>query len=524
MSRTGKLSSRIKQQAFCAAPLNKKQRRRLKEADARAYQLPGHDLPWKTWVSSTFPRVTSKPFAARHVRLWKWFDSLTPGIKPRPRVEPWPRGGAKSSSGELGVVWCGVKLTRRLVLIVSETQEQANKHVQSIATLFEEMGVGRAINTYGASKGWKCDQLRTANGFNVIAVGLDTAARGIRLDNFRPDLIIFDDIDGRHDTAATVKKKTDIITENLLPAGSADCAVLFLQNLIHANSIVSQLVDGTADFLLNLEVATVEPAVRGLVTKPEVQPDGRILHHIVKGVPTWLGQNLETCEAQINEWGLKAFLREAQHEVQITGGFFKADKMRVVTSSQVPKLLRICRAWDKAATEDDGDYSAGVKIALGDDGHFYVMHVERGQWSTDVRDGKIRSTAEDDGKKVVVRGPQDPGAAGKSDAEAFVRLLKGFPVRTETVSGAKEVRADPLSSQVNAGNVYMVEGTWNKDFRRELAEFPGAKHDDQVDAAADAFDELQNNNTSWALDPAAQNVLAKYYAGLSLDDDEENDS
>src|SRR5690606_9853408 len=141
------------------------------------------------------------------------------------------------------------------------------------------------------------DQLRTQAGFNVAAFGLLGSQRGVKLDEFRPDLIIFDDFDSRHDSEATVQKKTEIITDTILPAGSSDCAILFLQNLIHSDSIMSRLVDGRADFLLNREAAQVEPAMRDLEYEIEEDDAGKRFYRITSGTPTWEGQNRETCQA-----------------------------------------------------------------------------------------------------------------------------------------------------------------------------------------------------------------------------------
>ena len=82
-----------------------------------------------------------------------------------------------------------------------------------------------------------------------------------------------------------------------------------------------------------------------------------------------------------------------------------------------------------AATEGSGAYTAGVKMAGPDkEGLFYVADVKRGQWGTDTRNAQIKQTAQLDGVTVRVRGPQDPGAAGKDAATAFTRLLAGFKV------------------------------------------------------------------------------------------------
>ena len=72
------------------------------------------------------------------------------------------------------------------------------------------------------------------------ALGLDVGSRGSKDEERRPDLIIFDDVDEKHDTLKTVAKKIDTITTSILPAGSSDCAILFIQNIIHEGSIADQ--------------------------------------------------------------------------------------------------------------------------------------------------------------------------------------------------------------------------------------------------------------------------------------------
>ena len=89
--------------------------------------------------------------------------------------------------------------------------------------------------------------------------------------------------------------------------------------------------------------------------------------------------------------------------------------------------------------------------------------------------------------------PQDPGQAGKGQAAALVGMLAGHQAVTSLESGDKGVRARPLASQVNAGNVLMLRGAWNTDFVEELRLFPNGLHDDQVDAASRAFNELLSN-------------------------------
>ena len=170
------------------------------------------------------------------------------------------------------------------------------------------------------------------------------------------------------------------------------------------------------------------------------------------------------------------------------GSFFKVSQLHIVKAA--PASSRKVRAWDKAATANDGDWTVGVLMSADGMGRFCVEDVVRGRWSTDERDKMIRQTAALDGPLVKIHGAQDPGSAGVDDALAFTRMLAGYTVKTERVSGKKETRADPYSSQVNAGNVTLVEGAWNAAFINEHRGFPTGKNDDQVDAAADAFTQL----------------------------------
>lgn len=180
------------------------------------------------------------------------------------------------------------------------------------------------------------------------------------------------------------------------------------------------------------------------------------------------------------------------------GLFFHVTELKFV--DVVPVGGRTVRGWDKGATEGDGDPTAGVKMTKCPDGLFYIEDVQRGQWNTANRDKKIRQTAELDGISCKQKGEQEPGSGGKESAENFIRLLSGFSVSVERSTANKEERADPFSSQLNAGNVRLVrdrEGhRWNKDYIEELRQFPNGAHDDQVDGSSLAFNEL-NGVTVW---------------------------
>ena len=112
----------------------------------------------------------------------------------------------------------------------------------------------------------------------------------------------------------------------------------------------------------------------------------------------------------------------------------------------------------------------------------------------DVRQLILNTAASDNALygNVTVRLPQDPGQAGKDQAQSFVRMLGGYTVTTSLESGDKVTRAEPFSSQWLAGNVDVKMADWNDDYFRQLENFPVGKLKDMVDASANAYLELEN--------------------------------
>jgi predicted phage terminase large subunit-like protein len=179
------------------------------------------------------------------------------------------------------------------------------------------------------------------------------------------------------------------------------------------------------------------------------------------------------------------------------GLYFKRSDVTLI--DRVPTdVLKWVRCWDLAATEvgennPNPDYTAGVLMGRRPNGKFVIADVVRERLrSQKVRELVLR-TANNDGYDVPIHLPQDPGQAGKEQAESYIRELVGFIVSAERVTGDKLSRADPFAAQWQAGNVEVVRGAWNDAYFSELEQFPADKktgHDDQVDASSDCFAEL----------------------------------
>lgn len=181
-----------------------------------------------------------------------------------------------------------------------------------------------------------------------------------------------------------------------------------------------------------------------------------------------------------------------QRPVPREGGLFKRHWFDVVEA--LPADMRWVRAWDLAGTRKTAgnapDWTVGAKLGRAPNGVFYVADVVRFQGSPGDVEQSIRNRAALDGRGVAIRLPQDPGQAGKAQAETLVRMLAGYDVRAKPVTGDKETRARPAAAQAEAGNVKVLAAPWANTFLDEVCTFPAAAHDDQVDAFADALNEL----------------------------------
>jgi len=186
-----------------------------------------------------------------------------------------------------------------------------------------------------------------------------------------------------------------------------------------------------------------------------------------------------------NEYGFSALYQ--QRPVPPGGGLFKREWFEIVKA--LPAECRFVRAWDKAGTQGDGDWTCGVKMAE-HKGIFYVCDVIRAQLTSGPRNDLIRQTAALDGPSVPIRLEQEPGSGGKESAEISIRELAGYDVRAKPSTGDKVIRAIPLAAQAEAKNVRLVEGPWNATYLNEMCTFPYGEHDDQVDPSSAAFNEL----------------------------------
>lgn len=461
------------------------------------------------WLCTLFPRVVTEPFGDFHLEFWEWVWAMRAGLRPKPLVAVWSRDFAKSSNAEMAVVALGARKVRTYGLYISGTQDQADDHVGNIGGLLESKEVeafypdlaNRSVGKYGNSKGWRRNRLRTRSGLVVDAMGLDSAARGAKVDEQRPDFMVIDDVDEETDSANATAKKMKALTKKLLPAGANDLAVLAIQNLIHPDSIFSQLVDGRADFLADRIISGPIPAVENL----EVEQQGNRFI-IVGGKATWAGMDLNRCQEVIDDIGITAFRSEHLHDVEAPpGGMFDHLSYERCDWDDLPELVRTVVWVDPAVTDTDNSDSMGIQAdALGVDGKIYrLWSWEQRSTPVDAITRAIRKALQLGAREVGIETDQG-GDTWESVYKEACRTLKAEGVdgpyprykweKAGAGHGPKRERAGRMLAAYETGRFVHVNGTHHV-LERGLNRFPETKPYDLVDAAYWAFYALNQPKT-----------------------------
>jgi predicted phage terminase large subunit-like protein len=183
------------------------------------------------------------------------------------------------------------------------------------------------------------------------------------------------------------------------------------------------------------------------------------------------------------------------------GVMFKREWFRIVPQAPAG-LHRFVRFWDVAASEAkngrDPDWTAGVLMSE-KDGQWIVCDVKRFRGSALTVEGQIAQVAQNDPRGTMIRMEQEPGASGKMVIDHYARhILKGYNFLGIPSRRNKVLRAGPLSSAAESGNLILVRGDWNSIFIDECESFRGFEEkNDQVDAASGAQEALQEKLGHW---------------------------
>jgi predicted phage terminase large subunit-like protein len=154
------------------------------------------------------------------------------------------RGAGKSTIDTLATpLWCICYGLRHYIPIISDSLDQAKERLQSIKAELESNE--RILEDFGDLRGarWQEEEIETANFIKIKALGQGMKFRGRKYLNFRPDLIILDDIEDKKDVQSEGLRKDleDWFKSTVMRLGWKDTKILVVGNYLHHECLLKTL-------------------------------------------------------------------------------------------------------------------------------------------------------------------------------------------------------------------------------------------------------------------------------------------
>ncbi|QEK04693.1 hypothetical protein [Treponema phagedenis] len=195
----------------------------------------------------------------------EYHSLLIPTEKLKAVVDIEPRGFSKSTRWALAYpLWRLLFKKNNFVCIFCATQDMANRALQSIKDEIE--GNEIIFEDFGAMEGsiWKSDFLSFKNGTAIKSFGAGAAVRGVKFRQYRPDLIICDDI-LKDEAARTFSQRQKIYNwflRAVMPLGQ-DTFTIIINTIFHSDDLPSRLLkrieNGELENWIGLRFAAFTP-------------------------------------------------------------------------------------------------------------------------------------------------------------------------------------------------------------------------------------------------------------------------
>lgn len=361
----------------------------------------------------------------------------------------------------------------------------------------------------------KADKWSLTNGSGVIAKSV-----GSKLTGRKVDWLIVDDAHaGRSEAESTLQRKRvrEWFYGDCITRMSPDGSIFIIGTRWHPEDLIGTLTDndtvakmvadGASEEVFqvtNLKAVADEddPMRRGVGEPlfPEVR-HSRFLNAVRASIPHY-------------EWS-----SQYQGEPQSAAtNVIATERIEFISEDEVPwEDIEIVRGWDLALTEKQtSDWSVGALVggckpsreevsAARAEGlpeplpTFYILDIVRVKMNWTKLRAKIKSVSFSDLDRLHV------GRIGMEAVAAFDIALREtrddlngkviVEKRNPKTRGGRNVssklmRAQPWINLVEAGNVYAVRGSWNKEMIAEMLTFPDGDHDDQIDGITVGYETL----------------------------------
>lgn len=387
-------------------------------------------------------------------------------------------------------IWAMVgEQQKKSIIIISQTQHQARSHLSNIKAELERNGILK--NDLGPfeeqDEAWNSGAIFVSKyNAKITALSREQSLRGLRSKQYRPDLIICDDVEDIASTRTLESRNATFTwyTSEVMPMGDENTKVLYIGNLVHEDCTIERLrnaIEKNGFKSEYLRVGIIDETT-GESSWPARYPDRDAidaLRHSIPDEDAWYRE----FELRIPEGMARLVSRsDIQYYDQLPG--------------ETPHLLLI--GVDLAISEtQSADYTAIVPMALygrGKDRKIYVLNpIIKKRLDYTSTKSAIAEVIDSIGSPSTVHVLIED--VGYQRVIAQDMTIDGYHMESCPVRGDKRSRLSVPSSWVKMGKV-LFPRSGAEDLVTQLVYFGSERFDDLCDAFSIGFNYAMDTKNS----------------------------
>lgn len=173
------------------------------------------------------------------VSVWIWLLSYVNKVRAFPQLAlGLPRGFGKTTVIKLFILYCILFTNKKFILVISNTEKLALNIIYDVAAFLDESNIMKLFGNWRLgivqdTLGIKKFGFRGRN-IVLMGIGAGTSLRGININNTRPDVMIFEDIQSREDAdSETISSALEqwMVGTAMKAKSPMGCMFLFVANM-----------------------------------------------------------------------------------------------------------------------------------------------------------------------------------------------------------------------------------------------------------------------------------------------------